>query len=310
MTLPQSYLGIDIARSRLDIFDETLGPLPPVANDPAAIAAFLASLAGRSVSVVFEATGAYDRPLRVALEAAGIPSIRVNPGRARDFARAAGYLAKTDAVDARMLAAMGRAIAMPTAEPMDPVREQLGALSRQRDWLVAVRAEEKTRALQAADPQVKASIVRHIAWLTQEIRSIETAIAALVAASPELREIKSLLETAPGVGPVTAVTLIAQMPELGRRSAKAVAALAGLAPLNNDSGERRGRRAIRGGRRRVRKALYMAALSAIRAVPRFARAYADIAKRAASSKVAVIAVARRLLVALNAMIAKRQPFTP
>jgi transposase len=308
MILAQSYVGIDIARSRLDIFDEAHGALPPIANDPAAITALLASLAGRSVTVVFEATGPYDRTLRAALEAARIPVLRVNPGRARDFARAAGYLAKTDTVDARMLAAMGRAIAMPLAEPIDPIREELAALSHQRDCLVAVRAEEKTRALQAAGPHVRASIARHIAWLTQEIQVIEAAIETLVDATPELRQIQSLLETAPGVGPVTAVTLIAHMPELGRRSPKAIAALAGLAPLNNDSGDRRGRRSIRGGRRRVRRALYMAALSAIRAVPRFARAYADIAARAASKKVAIIAVARRLLVALNAMLAKSQPF--
>jgi transposase len=307
MSIAQSYIGIDIARARLDLFDETRGPLT-IANAPAAVAAFLASLCGRSVTVVFEATGPYDRGLREGLAAAGIPAIRVNPGRARDFARAAGYLAKTDAVDARMLAAMGRAIAMPPDEPVDPQREEINALARQRDWLVELRAQEKTRLPQASAQPVRASIEGHIAWLDRQIRAIETALETLIQATPELRETKRLLQTAPGVGPVTAAILIAQMPELGRRSPKAIAALAGLAPLNNDSGDKRGRRSIKGGRRRVRRALYMAALSAIRAVPRFALAYAAIAQRAASKKVAIIAVARKLIVALNAMIAKRQPF--
>lgn len=308
MSIAQSFIGIDIARARLDIFDEARGPRA-IANAPDAVAAFLASLAGRSVTVVFEATGPYDRGLREGLAAAGIPAIRVNPGRARDFARAAGYLAKTDAVDARMLAAMGRAIALRPDEPLDPQREEINALARQRDWLVELRAQEKTRRLQASAQPVRASIEDHIAWLDRQIRTIETALEALIEATPDLRATKRLLQTAPGVGPVTAAILIAQMPELGRRSPKAIAALAGLAPLNNDSGDKRGRRSIKGGRRRVRRALYMAALSAVRTVPRFALAYAAIAQRAASKKVAIIAIARKLLVALNAMLAKQQTFT-
>lgn len=309
MSIAQSYIGIDIARTRLDIFDDQAGARA-IANAPAAIATFVDSLAGRSVTVVFEATGAYDRTLRAALAAARIRAVRVNPGRARDFARAAGYLAKTDAVDARMLAAMARAIDLPADTPLDPQREELNALARQRDWLVELRAEEKTRLPQAGAQAVRTAIETHIAWLDQQIRVLEAALNALIASAADLRATKRLLETAPGVGPVTAAILIAQMPELGRRSSKAIAALAGLAPLNNDSGDKRGRRSIKGGRRRVRRALYMAALSAIRTVPRFALAYAAIAQRAASKKVALIAIARKLLVALNAMLAKQQPFAP
>lgn len=300
MTLPQSCVGIDVARAHLDIFDDACGRAVRIANAPAAIAAVLAALAGRPVTVVFEATGPYDGALRV------------NPARARDFARAAGYLAKTDAVDARMLAAMGRAmgraIALPAAEPVDPAREELAALSRQRDRLVAVRAEEKTRLLQTRHATVRAAIRRHIAWLNAQIAGLEAASAALMAATPHLAASARLLATAPGVGKVTSMTLLAHLPEPGQRSPKTIAARAGLAPLNNDSGERRGRRAIRGGRRHVRRGLYMAALSAIRRVPRFAAAYAAIAARAGSKKVAIIAIARKLLVALNAIIANQQPF--
>jgi transposase len=244
MTLPQSRVGIDVARAAR------------IANEPKAFDAFLASLAGRAVTVVFEATGPYDHALRAALAEATIPSMRVNPARARDFARAAGYLAKlapgldpgTDAIDARMLAAMGRVIPLPEAEQPEPAREELALLSRQRDRLVVVRAEEKKRLLQSLMPAVRCSIERHIAWLAAEIDSLEKAIRALFAAQPTLAAARYLLTTAPGVGDVTATTLIAHMPELGRRSPKAIAALAGLAPLNNDSGDRRGRRTIRGGR--------------------------------------------------------------
>ena len=308
MTLAQSYVGIDVARAHLDIFDERHGRAVRIPNHAQAIAAFLEGLDGRPVTVVFEATGPYDRTLRHALAAAGLAALRVNPARARDFARAAGYLAKTDAVDARMLAAMGRAIALPQDAPADPAREELALLGRQRDRLVSVRADEKKRLAQSPNARVRASIARHIAWLTAEIAAIDRAIADLLAAAPHLEAMQSLLKTAPGVGAVTAATLLAHMPELGRRSPKAIAALAGLAPINNDSGERRGRRAIKGGRRNVRRVLYMAALSAIRRVPRFAQAYEAIANRAKSKKVAIIAVARKLLIALNAMIAAGHPF--
>jgi transposase len=209
-----------------------------------------------------------------------------------------------------MLAAMGRVIPLPEAEQPEPAREELALLSRQRDRLVVVRAEEKKRLLQSLMPAVRCSIERHIAWLAAEIDSLEKAIRALFAAQPTLAAARYLLTTAPGVGDVTATTLIAHMPELGRRSPKAIAALAGLAPLNNDSGDRRGRRTIRGGRPVIRRVLYMAALSAIRGVPRFKAAYAAIAARAKSKKVAVIAIARKLLGALNAMLAKQQPFRP
>lgn len=309
MTLTQAFVGIDVSRLHLDVFVEGNSRSIRIDNEATAIDALLATLGDRPTTFVFEATGPYDMALRRAIEgASGLSAMRINPARARDFARAAGYLAKTDAVDARMLAALGRAIAAPLAEPVDPEREKLSALTRQRDHLVTVRADQKKRRQQCSDPEIAASIERHIAFLTGEVRAMEREIETLVEASSSLAEAKKILISAPGVGDVTASTLLAQMPELGRRSPKTIAALAGLAPLNNDSGERRGRRAIRGGRRHVRRVLYMAALSAIRKVPRFAATYQAIAKRSQSPKVAIIAVARKLLIALNAMLANQQPF--
>ena len=307
MTIPQTFIGIDISKAFLDIFDDGTGQLARLANADDAIAAFLAAIAP-GATIVFEATGSYDRKLRLALDNAGIKYVRVNPNRARDFAKAAGYLAKTDTVDARMLAAFGRAIALKPADPIDPVRERLANLNARRDQLVEYRADEKKRGQQTHADELREGFKRHIAWLDAEIRALSTTITELIAASPGLQDDRNVLESAPGVGPVTAFTLMALMPELGHRSAKTIAALAGLAPLNNDSGERRGKRSIKGGRSRVRRALYMAALSAIRKVPRFAEAYKAIAARSGSKKIAIIAIARKLLVALNAMLRTKQPF--
>ena len=308
MTLAQSFIGIDISKAFLDVFDETTSAHSRIANDGDAIAKLVHGVTGRAVTIIFEATGSYDRTLALALEHACIAYVRVNPARARDFARASGYLAKTDAIDARMLAAMGRAVTLKTAEPTDPMRTRLATLHKRRDQLVEDRADDKKRLLQTSETEARASIHRHVAWLKDEIGKIEKTITALIASCPELLEAKALLETAPGVGKVTAVALLAGMPELGHRSAKAIAALAGLAPLNNDSGAMRGRRTIKGGRNRIRRALYMAALSAIRACRRFKAKYDEIAKRSASAKVAIIAIARKLLVALNAMAKTNQPF--
>jgi transposase len=307
MTISQTFIGIDISKDFLDVFDGGTGQLNRIATSEDAIAAFLNGLTP-GATVIFEATGSYDRNIRRGLDLARITYMRVNPSRARDFARAAGYLAKTDTIDARMLAAMGRAIALKAEDRIDPVRERLTHLNTRRDQLVETRAGEKKRLLQTHDGDLRDSITRHITWLTAEIRIVSNAMTELIASSPALQQARGLLETAPGVGTITAITLLAQMPELGHRPAKAVAALAGLAPLNNDSGQRRGKRCIKGGRRRVRRALYMAALAAIRGVPRFNEAYNAIAARSGSAKVAIIAIARKLLVALNAMLRQNVPF--
>lgn len=308
MTLAQSFIGIDISLDFLDIFDDASAKHSRIANDEASIASFAAAAAARSVTVIFEATGSYDRRLAKGLDDAKVSYVRVNPARARDFARAAGRLAKTDALDARVLAAMGRAIDLKPAEPGDPERQRLAALHKRRDQLVEQRADEKKRVLQTSEPLARESIENHIRWLKAEIATLDRAIAHCVAASQDISDAKTLLETAPGVGPVTAITLIAQMPELGRLHAKAIAALAGLAPFNNDSGAMRGKRSIKGGRRRVRRALYMAAISAIRSCGKFRTQYQEILKRSNKPKIAIIAIARKLLVTLNAMAKSKQAF--
>lgn len=307
MSVAHRFIGIDICKYHLDVYDDGTGTCQRIDNQPQAIAAMLASWSAAGVRVIFEATGSYDRALRTALDAANFAYVRVNPARARDFARAVSALAKTDAIDARLLARMGRALDLAPSLPVDPSREKLAHLHRRRDQLVATRADEKKR-LGPAEDGVRASIVAHIAWIDAEIGRLEADIDCLLANSPELLGLRRHLQSAPGVGPVTALTLIAHMPELGKRSGKTITALAGLAPFNNDSGAFRGQRHIHGGRRRVRQALYMAALTAMRKVPRLAAHYRNVISRSGHAKVAIIAVARKLLVALNAMVKSKQPF--
>jgi transposase len=309
MTVTQRFIGIDVCKAHLDVYDDGTGKAERIANTPQAIVAMLPAWSQAGVRVIFEATGSYDRALRTALAAANLAYVRVNPARARDFARATSALAKTDAIDARLLARMGRALALAPSQAADPSRERLAQLHRRRDQLVAARADEKKR-LGSAEAEVRASIGAHIAWIDAEIARLEAAIDRLLAGAPELLALRRHLESAPGVGPVTALTLIAHMPELGQRSGKTIAALAGLAPFNNDSGTFRGQRHIRGGRRRVRQALYMAALTAMRKAPRLAAHYRNVLNRSGHAKVAIIAVARKLIVALNAMVRTRRPFLP
>ena len=308
MIIAPGFVGIDVSKHHLDIFDAAVGVAARLANTAGAVAELAHDWARRDAFVLFEATGRYDLDLRHALTAAGVRFARVNPARARDFARAAGFLAKTDAVDAKMLAAMAQCLQLPPAEAGLAARERLAALNRRRDQLVANRQQERTRQRECSDPFSRQSIAAHLAWLDAAIEAIQAQIAAAIAAEPELEHDRRLLSSVPGVGPVTAATLLALMPELGRRSPKQLAALAGLAPFNNDSGTRRGQRSIRGGRKRVRDALYVAAFIAARHAPRFKAFFKTLIDAGKPRKLALIAVARKLLTFLNAILRDRQPF--
>ena len=310
MTISPDFVGIDISKSTLDIFETAQGRSQRLDNAHEPIAALAARWRRRGSFVLFEATGSYDRTLRQVLGTAGVPFARVNPARARDFARAAGFLAKTDAVDARALAAMAQTLRPKCAEPASPQRERLAALHRRRDQLVAMRAQERTRLREAHQTQERDSLKRHIAWLGTQIADLETAIAGLIRACSPLAQAYDRLRSAPGVGPVAATTLIALLPELGARSPKTIAALVGLAPLNRDSGTFRGSRRIAGGRKRVRDALYMAAFAARRYCPSLKARYQRMIAQGKPRKVALIAIARKLLVTLNAMTRDHAAYAP
>jgi len=309
MKIHPGFVGIDISKDFLDVFDGSVGAVRRIDNRPDAILQLVAGWAGSYVFVLFEATGRYDRALHQALSAAGIGFARVNPARARDFARAAGFLAKTDAIDARMLAAMAQCLRPSADGATDPAREQLAELHKRRDQLVACRKQERTR-IAATGADLLDDLAQHIAWLDQAIQRIDLRIAGLIAEQQGLQDAQRLMRSVPGIGPVCATTLLALMPELGSRSPKAIAALAGLAPFNADSGKWRGTRRIHGGRRRVREALYMAAVSVTRTHSRFARIYRAMRDAGKPAKVALVAVARKLLVTLNAIIREQQSFQP
>jgi transposase len=307
MMIPLRCVGIDVSKHYLDVFDEAVGTSERIANTPHAIT----ELVGRwrcDALIVFEATGVYDRELGKALWQAAIRYARINPARARDFARASGQLAKTDPIDARMLAAFARAM-RPVAEAVvTPARDALARLAKRRDQLVLMRSQEKNRRSEADDHAMAERIGRLIGVLDAEIVEIDAEINALTKAEPEIFEDAQLMRSVPGVGPVACMQLIAKMPELGHTGSKQVAALAGLAPFNVDSGAYRGKRKIAGGRKRVRDALYMAALNAVRRASLFKAFYERLRKAGKPAKLALIAVARKLLTILNAMIRDRTPY--
>ena len=308
MMIPPDVVGIDVSKHTLDIFDAGLDRSEIVANTAAATAVLATQLAARGRFVVLEATGRYDLRLRRSLETAGVAYARVNPSQARDFARAAGFLAKTDRLDARMLAQLGQALRPRPTEPADPARERLGRLHRRRDQLVAMRKQERTRLRDLLEDDLVDDLQRHLAWLNAAIAGLDKRIAQAITRDPRLMQTCRIIRSLPGVGPVTATTLLALVPELGQRSPKTIAALAGLAPLNRDSGLHRGKRTIHGGRRRVREALYMAALAACRSDTPFAATYRTLVSLGKAPKLALIAVARKLLITANAMVRDQQTF--
>lgn len=302
------FVGVDVSMDWIDVFEPGCGA-SRIANDPAELAAFARRMKRRGVAqVVFEASGGYDAPLRSALDKAGVRLARVNPGKARHFAKAIGQIGKTDRVDARMLAEMGARLDLPATKPLDPVRQTLKDLATRRRQLVETRKQEQTRLKQAASRFLRASIARHLRQLDQEVARIEAEIAQTVHNHEEIAQIFDRLCTAPGVGPITAATLIAEMAELGTLDRRKIAALAGLAPVARDSGQRSPTRRIAGGRPVVRSALYLAALQASRWDDTFTAFRQRLEQRGRTAKQAIIAVARKLLTTLNAMIRSETDF--
>lgn len=300
MTIHHTFIGCDIGKAMIDVFDPRTARFCRIENKEAELSAFAYGLDPATDLVVFEATGHCDRLLRLCLTQAGIAFARVNPKMARRFAEARGRLAKTDRIDARSLAEMGAMFGLTAEAPPCPARERLAALARRRDQLVEARATERRHLSDAFDPAIRVDIEAMIAVLGERIAAIEAQVDEQMKGE-HLAEEAGRLTSAPGVGKVTALTLLAHMPELGRLSPKAAASLSGLAPFNDDSGKRYGRRRIKGGRPRVRKALYMAALGAIRASTRLRRFHEAVTVRTGSAKAGIIAVARKLITILNAM---------
>jgi transposase len=308
MTPAPCYVGIDVAKARLDIAARPSGETWSAINDAAGIAALAARLHDlQPALVVLEATGGYERPLTAALTGAGLPVAVVNPRQARDFAKATGQLAKTDALDAHALAHFAEAV-KPAARPVPAAQaDVLGAVLARRRQLVEMLTAEQNRRHTAA-PAVRERIAAHIAWLEAELDGINQELARVIGADPTWRERDALLRGVPGVGPVLSTTLLAELPELGALTRHEVAALAGVAPLNRDSGTLRGRRTAWGGRAPLRAALYLGTLAATRFNPAIKAFYDRLCAAGKPKKVALVACMRKLLTILNAMLARREPW--
>jgi transposase len=300
-------VGIDVAKDKLDV---ALGEAPAftVPRTEAGIAELVARLVrAQPALVVMEATGGLEVTTATALAAARLPVAVVNPRQVRDFARASGRLAKTDAMDAAVLVHFGRAIG-PKAHPLpDEATRELDALLDRRRQLIGMRTMEQNRLAAAVPGQAQSDIEAHLHWLEEHIKGIEQELSRKIRSSPVWREKDDLLRGIRGIGPGTSQTLLAALPELGQVSGRKLVALVGLAPMNDDSGRHRGVRHIQGGRKQVRMMLYMAALAARRHNPAL-RALAERLQRAGKApKVILVAVARKLLVIANAVIRTRTP---
>lgn len=308
---PAVYAGIDVCKEWLDVHVHPSGPTLRVANDGAGMKRLKRLLCGHAVArVVMEATGRYHRAVQRSLHEAGLCVAVVNPLRARLFCQAAGYLAKTDAIDARLLALMGAALEPAASPPPSVALEELRELVNARTAAAAERAALVNRLHAAATGFLAAELRRRIAACQTHLARLDAEIERRIDALPELARRRAILVSIPGIGPVTAAAFLAGLAELGACSAKQAAMLAGLAPLARDSGNTSGRRAIRGGRKPVRNAAYMAALSASRHNPDLAAFARRLRTAGKSPKLVLTAVMRKLVVLANTLIAKDRTWTP
>ena len=302
MTNASLFVGIDVAKASLDLAVRPLGERWTVKNEAAGIAEVVTRLQGlRPELVVLEATGGLELPLAAALAGAQLRVVVINPRQVRDFAKATGKLAKTDRIDAGVLAHFGEAI-RPEPRPVpDEVAQGLCTLVGRRRQVVEMITAERNRLSSTAKP-MRVRVQAHIAWLERELSELDDELGQAVRESPVWREKDNLLQSVPGVGPVLSLTLLAELPELGSLDRKQIAALVGVAPLNRDSGGMRGKRTVWGGRATVRAVLYMATLVASRFNPVIKTFYLRLLASGKAKKVALTACMRKLLTILNAML--------
>jgi transposase len=307
----QLFVGIDISKDRLDVHIQPTEESFSLAHDEAGLAEVVRRLQVLAPElVVMEATGGDEITVAAALASAGLPVAVVNPRQIRDYARATGQVAKTDRLDARVIALFAAAVRPPVRPLPDDQAQQLGEVTARRRQLVDMLGAEMNRRRMVRDSRLRERLNAHITWLEQAIREVDDDLRRLVRGSVLWRETDDLLRSAPGIGPVTSCTLIADLPELGQLGRRRIAALVGVAPFNRDSGKMRGRRLVSGGRASVRAVLYMATLSAIRHNPAIATFYQRLRAGGRPGKVALVAAMRKLLTILNAIVRERRPWQP
>ena len=310
-TTVEIFAGIDVSKSTLDLCIEPAVKTLHVAYDDAGIRQLVDSLKDAAPTlIVMEATGGLEVRIASELASAGLPVAVINPRQARDFARATGRLAKTDRVDAAVLAAFAQAI-RPQIRPLkDTQTRALDDMVSRRRQLIGMRVQEQLRLGTADSAPLKKSLKRHITWLDKQIAAVDDDLNKRLRESEVWCAKDDLLRGIPGVGAVTTLTLLAKCPELGALNRREIAALAGVAPIANDSGKHRGRRFIWGGRADVRAVLYMAAITAIRC-NNVIKAFADRLKKAGKPpKVVIVACMRKLLTIMNSMLKNNAPWNP
>jgi transposase len=306
-----TFVGIDVSKAHLDVSVRPTGELTRHANDEAGNAELVGKLVGLSPTlIVLEATGGYEAPVVAALALAGLAVAVVNPRQARDFAKATGTLAKTDAIDAAVLARFAEAV-RPEPRPLDDEQTaELAALVTRRRQLIDMLTAETHRMRTCRTDRLRKRIYEHVAWLRRQIRGVDSDLDTMLRSMPLWKEKEDLLRSVPGVGPVLSRTLLAELPELGTIDRGKIAALVGVAPLNRDSGTMRGKRTIWGGRASIRAVLYMATLTATRRNPVIRTLYERLVASGKAKKVALVACMRKLLLTLNAMLRDSRPWLP
>jgi transposase len=305
----QGFFGIDVSSQSLDLADFPASLAESFTNDPDGIARLVEHFRDLPVArIVVEATGGYETPLLLALREASLPVVLVNPRQVRDYARALGILAKTDRIDAGVLARFAHDIQPPVRDFPDENGRKLDALVSRRRQLLELRTAELNRRHQANLPEIQCSIDSVVELLDRQLAEIDTQLARAIQASDAWRLKDQVLQSVKGVGPATSHALLAELPELGRLNRRQIASLVGVAPFNRDSGRLHKARSIRGGRASVRSTLYMAAFSAVRCNPQLRPFYERLRQAGKPFKVAITACMRKLLITLNAIIRDLTPW--
>ena len=304
------FIGIDVSKAWVDVAVRPTGEAWRVDQDQAGVEALVLRLQAMSPQcIVMEATGGYEAPIAAALGAAGLPVAVVNPRQVRDFARSQGKLAKTDRLDAAVIAHFGQASGVTGQALRSPEARALEGLVARRRQIIQMRTAEQQRR-QRALPVVREGIEEVIALLNRQVKEIDDELGRRLRESPLWREREDLLRSVPGIGPATVFSLLAELPELGSLDRREAAAVVGVAPLNRDSGKHRGSRRCWGGRGRVRAALYMAALVGVRYNPTLKEFYERLLRAGKPKKVALTACMRKLLTILNAMLKHHTAWNP
>jgi transposase len=304
------YVGVDVSKDQLDVAVYPKGTAWRDENNEVGINELVSRVKRlRPKLVVMEATGGYEVPLASTLQVSGLPLRVVNPRQARDFARSTGKLAKTDRIDAEVLAKFGEGAKLEARPLADEQTQELSAILTRRSQLVAMLGAERNR-FRSARKAVRPRIEAHIEWLAQELSDIDNELEAAVKKTPAWRAKDQILKSTPGVGKVVSLTLLAELPELGSLNRKEIASIVGVAPLNRDSGLLRGRRMVWGGRARVRRVLYMAARTAVRWNPVLRDFYHHLRDAGKPEKVAITACMRKMLLILNNMLRDGSQWDP